>query len=741
MVRFFRDSGVPSRRSSEAARQRRKGKRQRDLTLESLEPRLALAVMSGVPDTIAPVVRSVSVPAAGTYGTDRALTFKVNFSEPVKLAGDQSAVTLPVEVGYAMREAQYVSGSGTKSLTFRMTVKANDVDTDGISVGRVNSAAIRDFDFNKANAAPSILDTAGNPASNVIPPLDTSRIRVDATGPVVASYGAFVTRGQQVSLKVTFDGAVVVKGKPTVPVVIGGQNQSLTYASGSGTPTLTFAVTIPQGASVMDPVFRGENGLSGEVILLSAGMDLKDRFGNSVTAIGKNYGQTYDDKGSRVVIIGTHFEKLASVSEDDLNAILNEEQKGFREDEIDQIQKGNAQYWADYVAPVFEPVKNAVDLYRVAYRSTIPEQGNRPTVAYGLVAIPKGATGTLPLVSYQHGTLFLKESAPSQAFSWDKSDTTPVKYGLSQQQLYGSCYETRLNVAQFAGRGYAVIAADYFGIGNSIESDSFIVKQSEQQACLDMYAASQKLFKSLSLGTDKLFLNGWSQGALVSVSFQEALEAMGVKVDGVSTAATPAFTGMFGEQFIFNPRPYSTETVPNAAWSIFVHQFSSFALASYSGQTNAPLELFGGNYELSRKFSMREFRQMPSFKWQKDSRGIMEPVLIMDGITTNVDVPRFLSQNVTRSPSAYERTAYAKLIDAAGSGKTRLEGPMRMYYGEQDEGYAVPVCTMLDTWQRGTFGKTDIVQVPVPSGSHRATFLTAAFGQLSWFEDIRQGKT
>ena len=178
MVRFFLDSGVPSRRSREAARQRRRGKVQRELKLESLEPRLALAAMSGLPDTIAPVVRSVSVPAAGTYGTDRALTFKVNFSEPVKLAGDQSAVTLPVEVGYAMREAVYVSGSGTKSLTFRMTVKANDVDTDGISVGRVNSAAIRDFDFNKTNAAPSILDRAGNPASNVIPPLDTSRIRV-----------------------------------------------------------------------------------------------------------------------------------------------------------------------------------------------------------------------------------------------------------------------------------------------------------------------------------------------------------------------------------------------------------------------------------------------------------------------------------------------------------------------------------------------------------------------------------
>ena len=741
MVRFFRDSGLPSRRIRESARARRKRGRARALKLETLEPRLALAVMPGLPDTVAPVVRSVSLPAVGTYGTDRAMTFKVTFSEPVKMAGDESAVTLPVEVGYAMREAKYVAGSGTKSLTFRMTVKANDVDTDGIRVGRVNSAAIRDFDFNRANAAPRILDRAGNPASNVIPAINTSRIRVDATGPVVASSGAFVTRGQQVSLKVTFDGPVVVKGKPTVPVTIGGEKQSLTYASGSGTATLTFAVTMRKGASVANPALRGENDLPGEVILLDAAANLKDRYGNSVTAIGSNYGKTYEDKGSRVVVIGTHYEKLDSVSQDDLDTILNEEQKGFRAGEVKEIGDGTADYWKDYVPPVFEPVKNEVDLYRVAYRSTIPEQGNRPTVAYGLVAIPTGATGTLPLVSYQHGTLFLKESAPSQAFSWDKNSSEVVKYGLRQKDFYGSCYETRLNVAQFAGRGYAVIAPDYFGVGNSVEDDSFVVKKSEQQACLDMHAAAQKLFASLNLRTDKLFLNGWSQGALVSVSFQEALEAKGVKVDGVSTAATPADTGMFGEQFIFNPRPYSTTTVPNAAWSIFVHQFSSFALSGYSGQTSAPLELFGGNYELSRKFYMREFQTMPDFRWQDDGRGGMEPVLEMDGVVTKVDVSRFLSQSVARSPAAYEKTAYAKLIADAGSGKTRLEGPMRMYYGEQDEGYTAAVCTIVDTWQRGTFGKTNIVQVPVEHASHRATFLTAAFGQLSWFEDIRQGKT
>jgi len=737
-------SGLPSRRSREAAVCRRS----RTLTIESLEPRLALAAnpyLFGSPavsgDTSAPVVRSVSLPAAGTYGTGSALSFKVTFNEPVLVVGDQTAVSLPVEVGYGMRQAQYVSGSGTSSLTFRMTVTSNDVDTDGISLGRVNTSAIRDFDF----AENQVLDRAGNAASNVIPAVNTSRIRVDATGPVVSGFGGFVTsqtaKSQQVSLRVTFDGPVFVTGKPRVPVTLDGKPQELVYTAGSGTSTLTFAVMLPKTTSVASPAFRGENDLPGEVILLPQGANLKDRLGNSVTTIGSGFGETYydqyDDKGkptgNRVVVIGAHYEYLGERKQAELNTVLREERDEFNPPALNASEA----YWAGYKNPDYPDVTNDVDLYRVAYRSTIPEQGNRPTVAYGIVAIPQGTTGPLPLLSVQHGTLWLKESAPSQAYFWDKNDTKPFKYGLSQQDLYGWCYETRLNVAQFAGNGYVMIAADYFGIGNSVENDSFVVKASQQRACFDMYAASQKLIKSLNLTTDRLFLNGWSEGALVSISFQEMLEAKGVKIDGVSTAATPADTGMFAEQFIFNPRPYSTTTVPNAAWSIFVHQFSSFALASYSGQTNAPLELFGGNYDVSRKFYMREFNTMPWFTWQKDVREVMEPVMVMDGITYNTEVSKFLAQNVARSPLTYAQTAYAKLIRDAGSGKTRLVSDMKMYYGEQDEGYAVPVCTIVDTWQRGTYGKTNIEQVPVPYASHRSTFLTAVAGQLGWFNAKR----
>jgi len=681
-----------------------------------------------------PVVQTVSLPAAGTYGTGSTLSFVLTFNESVSVSNQAAAaLTLPVEISYAMRKARYVSGSGTQSLTFSMNVTANDRDTDGISLGRVNSAGVRGFDF----TANSILNSESKSALNTIPAVNTQQICVDATGPVVTAWSGPVVTNGQMSLEVTFDGPVTVIGEPKVPVSIGNDAAELRYVGGGGTATLRFTADM-LSSYVGSPTFRK---LVGEVIYLPQGADLKDSLGNSVTPIGGDFGKIYrDSSDNRVVVIGSHYEALRTgesrVTKAELYEILNAERDVFNPAQPEA-------YWQPYHNPVYLPALYDVDLYRVAYRSIIPEQGNRPTVTYGLVAIPHlspnpgGPPVELPMVSVQHGTLWLKESAPSQAFSWKKNSTAIVKYNLPESILYNFCYETRLNVAQFAGQGFAVIAADYFGIGNSIENDSFVVKQSEQQACLGMLTASQQLLLSKNLTTSRLFLNGWSQGALVSISFQEALEARGVAISGVSTAATPANTAMFSEGFIFNRRPYSTLTVPDAPWAIFVHQFSSFALASYSGQTSAPLELFGGNYDFSRKFYMREFESFPSFEWQMNVQGDMVPVMVMDGITRDAEVSKFLDPNVVSSVLAYRSTAYAKLIDDVGSWRTRLVSDMKMYYGDQDEGYSEAVCIFLDTWQRSEFGKTNIEQVKVPYASHRSTFLTAVSGQIEWFNAQR----
>ena len=147
-------------------------------------------------------------------------------------------------------------------------------------------------------------------------------------------------------------------------------------------------------------------GLPGEVILLPAGANLKDRLGNAVTPIGGDYGKIFtDDAGNRVVVIGTHYEVVrprrtgtTAVLKAELDEVLTTERDAFNPAQSEA-------YWRDYQNPEYRQALHDVDVYRVAYRTTIPEQGNRPTVAYGLVAIPQGVEGAIPMVSVQHGTL------------------------------------------------------------------------------------------------------------------------------------------------------------------------------------------------------------------------------------------------------------------------------------------------------------------------------------------------
>ena len=139
---------------------------------------------------------------------------------------------------------------------------------------------------------------------------------------------------------------------------------------------------------------------------------------------------------------------------------------------------------------------------KVTYDSIISEQGDKPIKAYGLLALPKDrSSSSMPIISYQHGTAFGKHEVPSYAFS---------------DQINPLSYETRLMVAQFASQGYILIAADYFGIGNSNEPEAYTVKASEQQACLDLYKAVIAFLDNEQIAYSDLFLTGWSQGGLVT---------------------------------------------------------------------------------------------------------------------------------------------------------------------------------------------------------------------------------
>ena len=112
-------------------------------------------------------------------------------------------------------------------------------------------------------------------------------------------------------------------------------------------------------------------------------------------------------------------------------------------DRLNQILQTDTPRFAGQ-SETYSPASNAVRLYRVTYSSVIPERGNKPITATGLIAVPDMDGTSFPMISYQHGTVYGKQELPSFP------DQSP---------------ETQLMIAQFAGQGYVLVGADYFGLG------------------------------------------------------------------------------------------------------------------------------------------------------------------------------------------------------------------------------------------------------------------------------------
>ncbi len=131
-------------------------------------------------DTTVPVVSGVSSStAAGTYGVGSVISIQVSFSEAVTVTGMPQ---LTLETGTTDRTINYVSGSGSNTLTFNYTVQAGDTsaDLDYLSSGALglNGGTIRDAAGNLAALTLPASGTAGSLGAN-------EAIVIDTSGPVV----------------------------------------------------------------------------------------------------------------------------------------------------------------------------------------------------------------------------------------------------------------------------------------------------------------------------------------------------------------------------------------------------------------------------------------------------------------------------------------------------------------------------------------------------------------------------
>lgn len=398
------------------------------------------------------------------------------------------------------------------------------------------------------------------------------------------------------------------------------------------------------------------------------------------------------------------FTFLKTVTISELNDILSTERDGFL---------GNRSR-----IPAAETASNDVDLYAVRYLSHRPDlRSSRKTWVSGLLALPKGSDHqTLRLLSYQHGTVLGRDHVPSYAFR-----------NLNENQ-YNSSYETRYMVALYAGNGFAVMAADYFGLGDSQSSnEAYMMRRSTAQANYDLYFDVRRYLTARNIDVSKFFLGGWSQGGLNTPGFLALLESRGVTVNAAFTAASP------NDPFAALNAVFYHKRALDADWINAVIALTIFSCENYMGPAGlAKATIHPDYYQFFKSIYDRT-----DFKKGADTR------------QTPADKPEFLDylRPAFKDPSYFANSAYGKCLAVNETYRQEFKTPMRMYYGSQDEVIREKVALLAHDYQEALVNTPDsestnkIIPFLVDGGpnpliniaaDHRMTFIAAAAHARPW---------
>lgn len=354
---------------------------------------------------------------------------------------------------------------------------------------------------------------------------------------------------------------------------------------------------------------------------------------------------------------------------------------------LNQILKVEAPKFFGVSVP-YTPARNAVRLYRITYPSVIPELGNKPTMASGLLAVPDTGGHSFPMFSYQHGTVYGKHQVPSFP------DQSP---------------ETELALAQFAGQGYVMIGADYFGMGLSQAPESYMVKASHQQATFDMLMASRAVLAQMKIATPKLFLGGWSQGGFVTMAFLEKLEEAGVPVTAAATASAPVDGFLALSGFLDFPRKN------DAPWVNTLFVLTAFSFQHYYGVPGLAHSVINdAYYDICRK----AYEKQP-----------VDPSQIPTDLHKLIRAAYF-------NPQYFAHSEYGRLLKQhATAYRWVIRTPVRNYYGETDEAITPGLGKLAMTYQRAMGSGNPLVEaISTGPTSHRGTYATAIPQWKAWFD-------
>ena len=331
-------------------------------------------------------------------------------------------------------------------------------------------------------------------------------------------------------------------------------------------------------------------------------------------------------------------------------------------------------------------INYAADFFKIVYKTTYK---GKTIEASGLIGLPKNGPANPSIISGQHETRFIYESAASLF----PNSTTGFEV--------------------LAAMGYVVVIPDYIGFGSSKDIfHPYYVRDATAASVVDMIKAAKDYLSSAKFATsNRLFLVGYSEGGYATLAAQREIETN--PIPGLTLAATAAGAGAFDLTTMLTEVSQSEQSM---AAGYITYLFQSY-------KTH-----YGWNRPLNTIFNEPYATDIPGlFNGQYDG------VIISWKLTFNLKelfTPTFRADLATLGKESELKTALSlnSFFDWYPKGLTRL------YHGTEDE--IIPfksTQTTFDSFKAA--GSTKVSLIPV-RGTHFTGASNMMVDVLPWLISI-----
>lgn len=156
--------------------------------------------------------------------------------------------------------------------------------------------------------------------------------------------------------------------------------------------------------------------------------------------------------------------------------------------------------------------------YKIVY-NTVETDGFTPTTASGMLCVPLVACDSFGIVSYDHGTVLMRDDVPSR-----------------------NNFESTIGKV-FASTGYIATMPDYLGLGDNAGIHPYLHAESQATATIDLIRAAREFLASnmpnINLN-DEVMLTGYSQGGHAAMGTAKYIQDNNLLGEFNVIAAAPA---------------------------------------------------------------------------------------------------------------------------------------------------------------------------------------------------------